>query len=62
MRGSDKRSGELFSYVDLELRIRRDHPLRAIRSLTDAALAAKGHAAHALQLPPQSEATDLCMA
>jgi transposase len=40
MRGSDKRSGELFSYVDLEQRVRPDHPLRAIRSLTDAALAA----------------------
>jgi transposase len=40
MRGSDKRSGELFSYVDLEQRVRQDHPLRAIRSLTDAALAA----------------------
>ena len=40
MRGSDKRSGELFSYVDLEQRVRRDHPLRAIRSLTDTALVA----------------------
>ena len=40
MRGSDKRSGELFSYVDLEKRVRRDHPLRTIRSLTDAALTA----------------------
>jgi transposase len=40
MRGSDKRSGELFSYVDLERRVRPDHPLRAIRSLTDAALIA----------------------
>ena len=38
MRGSDRRSGELFSYVDLEMRVRGDHPLRAIRSLTDAAL------------------------
>src|SRR4051794_6555831 len=38
MRGSDKRSRELFSYVDLEQRVRQDHPLRAIRSLTDAAL------------------------
>jgi transposase len=38
MRGTDKRSGELFSYVDLEQRVRQDHPLRAIRSLTDAAL------------------------
>jgi transposase len=40
MRGSDKRSRTLFSYVDLEQRVRQDHPLRAIRSLTDAALAA----------------------
>src|SRR5271170_5912910 len=38
MRGSDKRPGELFSYVDLEKRVRSDHPLRVIRSLTDAAL------------------------
>ena len=28
MRESDERSGSLFSYVDLEGRIRRDHPLR----------------------------------
>jgi transposase len=40
MRGSDRGSGELFSYVDLEKRVRADHPLRAIRALTDAALAA----------------------
>jgi transposase len=40
MRGSDKRPGELFSYVDLEKRIRSDHPLRAIRALTDSALVA----------------------
>ena len=33
MRGGDKRTGELFSYVDLEKRIRSDHPLRAIRGL-----------------------------
>ncbi|WP_340646913.1 IS5 family transposase [Phenylobacterium sp.] len=38
MRGSDKRSGSLFSYVDLEARVRRDHPLRRIRHFTDAAL------------------------
>ncbi len=38
MRGSDERSGELFSDVDLEKRVGADHPLRAIRSLTDAAL------------------------
>lgn len=39
MRGSDRRSGALFSYVDLEARVRSDHPLRAIRQLTDEALA-----------------------
>jgi transposase len=38
MRGSDKRSGELFSYVNLEDRVRRDHPLRAIREIANAAL------------------------
>src|SRR5947199_1781747 len=40
MRGPDERSGKLFSYVDLEQRVRWDHPLRAIRSLTDTALEA----------------------
>src|SRR6185437_8842772 len=40
MRGSGNRPGELFSYVALEKRIRSDHPLRAIRALTDSALAA----------------------
>ncbi len=40
MRGPDERSGQLFSYVDLEQRIRPDHPLRAIRELTDSALIA----------------------
>src|SRR6476659_7707778 len=40
MRGSDKRSGSLFSYVDLEARVRPDHPLRAIRHFADGALEA----------------------
>ena len=40
MRGTDKRSGELFSYVDLERRVRADHPLRAIRSVVSEALGA----------------------
>lgn len=39
MRGSDDRSGSLFSYVDLEARVRRDHPLRPIREIANAALA-----------------------
>ncbi len=38
MRGSDQRSGSLFSYVDLEARVRSDHPLRPIRAIVNAAL------------------------
>ena len=38
MRGEDKRTGELFSYVDLEKRVRSDHPLRAIGGLVNEAL------------------------
>jgi transposase len=38
MRGSDERSGALFSYVDLEVRVRPDHPLRTIREIANAAL------------------------
>jgi transposase len=40
MRGGDGRSGELFSYVDLEKRVRSDHPLRTIRTIVNEALAA----------------------
>jgi transposase len=40
MRGGDGRSGELFSYVDLERRVGADHPLRAIRAIVNEALAA----------------------
>jgi transposase len=39
MRGSDRRSGELFSYIGIESRIRADHPLRTIKSIVDDALA-----------------------
>ena len=38
MRGHDKRSEFLFSYVSPEHRVPRDHPLRTVRGLTDAAL------------------------
>ena len=38
MRGADERTGALFSYVDLEARVRRDHPLRAILAIVNAAL------------------------
>ena len=38
MRGGDVRSGDLFSYVDLEDRVRGDHPLRTIRQIVNEAL------------------------
>jgi transposase len=40
VRGGDNRTGQLFSYVDLEARVRRDHPLRAIRTIVNEALSA----------------------
>ena len=39
MRGTDERTGSLFSYVDLEARVRKDHPLRTIRRLVNETLA-----------------------
>jgi transposase len=40
MRGGDKRTGSLFSYVDLEARVAAKHPLRAMRELVNGSLAA----------------------
>jgi hypothetical protein len=40
MRGDDEICGSLFSYIDLEKRVRSDHPLRLIRQIANAALAA----------------------
>lgn len=40
MRGSDERIGALFSYVDLDARVRQDHPLRVIRAVVNEALGA----------------------
>jgi transposase len=40
MRGSDARTGELFSYVDLEERVPAKHPLRVIRRIVNEVLAA----------------------
>lgn len=47
MRGDDQQSGHLFSYLSPEQRVPADHPLRAIRAMTDEALR---------QLSPQFEA------
>src|SRR6266851_3554854 len=38
MRGPDEKKGEVFSYVPLEDRIPRDHPLRRIRPMVDRGL------------------------
>jgi len=38
MRGSDRQTGSLFSYVNLEDRVPARHPLRQIKSVVDAAL------------------------
>ena len=38
MRGEDRRTGSLFSYVDLEARVPAQHPLRAIRRIVNQAL------------------------
>jgi transposase len=40
MRGSDSRTGELFSYVDLEERVPAKHPLRPVRRVVNDVLAA----------------------
>lgn len=39
MRGADEQPGSMFSYVSLEDRVPADHPLRAVRRITDGALA-----------------------
>jgi hypothetical protein len=39
MPGDDENSGSLFSYIDLEARVRADHPLRPIREIANIALA-----------------------
>jgi transposase len=38
MRGADEQPGSMFSYVSLDERVPQDHPLRAIRRITDRAL------------------------
>jgi hypothetical protein len=51
VRGGDNSTGELFSYVDLEARVRRDHPLRAIRTIVNEALSALAREFAALYSP-----------
>lgn len=35
MRGNDQQQNHIFSYLSPEARVRKDHPLRAIRSMVD---------------------------
>ena len=51
MRGGDERSGALFSYVDLEARVGKDHPLRTIRGAVNEALASLSGEFAALYAP-----------
>ncbi|MGP8268769.1 MAG: IS5/IS1182 family transposase, partial [Terracidiphilus sp.] len=38
MRGNDEQQEAVFSCIGLEQRVPKDHPLRAIRQMSDAAL------------------------
>ena len=38
MRGTDEQQGQMFRYLSPEKRVRKDHPLRAIRSMADEVL------------------------
>ena len=51
MRGSDERSGSLFSYVYLEAWVRPDHPLRLIREISNTALCSVSEDLSALYPP-----------
>ena len=51
MRGRDDGNGSLFSYVDLEQRVRPDHPLRVIRAIANASLQALSAEFDALYSP-----------
>ena len=42
MRGTDHQQSSMFSYISAERRVPKDHPLRAIRAMVDAALAQLG--------------------
>src|ERR1700741_1880646 len=51
MRGADTRTDHLFSYLSCEARVPRDHPLRAIRPIVDAALRTLSPAFETLYAP-----------
>ena len=38
MRGADQQQNHMFSYLSAEMRVGKDHPLRAIRAMVDEVL------------------------
>ncbi|HKS75171.1 MAG TPA: hypothetical protein VJQ82_18325 [Terriglobales bacterium] len=38
MRGADQQQSHIFSYLSPEERVRKDHPLRAVRAMVDEVL------------------------
>src|SRR5450759_151919 len=52
MRGNVKEQEEMFSYVSMEKRVPRNHPLRRVRAMTDAALQ---------RMSPEFDAMYACM-
>ncbi len=42
MRGTDRQQSSMFSYISAEQRVPKDHPLRTIRAMADAALTELG--------------------
>jgi hypothetical protein len=52
MRGRDEHNETLFSFVQLENRVPRDHPLRTIRRITNEALASLSEQFEAMYAEP----------
>jgi transposase len=53
MRGVEETQGAMFSYVSLEQRVPKKHPLRAVRQLVDAALTAMYSETGRPSIPPE---------
>ena len=55
MRGEDKLQADMFSYLSPESRVRKDHPLRAIRAMADQALDQMSSLFDALYATPRGD-------
>jgi hypothetical protein len=51
MRGMDHQQSTMFSYISAERRVPKDHPLRAVRAMVDAALSELGRRFDGSTLP-----------